>query len=320
MGVDGGNSKTLAVIATGDGRILGWGRGGGSNIYLGENSAVRELTRATNGALAAAGVASAQIALAVYCLSGADWANDFAFWQETLTRQAAAQRILIINDALGALRVGSPDGTGVAVVCGTGTGTAARNVRGESWYSGAWQRVQGAFDLGQRALRAIVEAELGIAPPTSLTQNALELFGKTSVEGLLESLTQRRRSGVLFVTRLTLCLTQQAEKGDPVAHSILRQHGLDLGGYAVYAARRMGFASTEFNLVTAGSVLAHSAVLREALVERVRQDYRCTHYPSRAEPVIGALLLALDTDDTFDNVTRLENIAETMPPIAVLKR
>ena len=70
------------------------------------------------------------------------------------------QRIVIVNDAMGALRAGSPDGTGVVVACGTGAAVGARHPDGRIWHSSFWQEVQGADELSLSALRAVYRAEL----------------------------------------------------------------------------------------------------------------------------------------------------------------
>ena len=47
------------------------------------------------------------------------------------------------NDAIGALRAGTPDGVGVAITCGTGIAIGARNHDGREWYSGNWEIATG---------------------------------------------------------------------------------------------------------------------------------------------------------------------------------
>ena len=69
------------------------------------------------------------------------------------------QRIVIVNDAMGALRAGSPDSTSVVVACGTGTAVGARHPDGRIWHSSFWQEVQGADELSLPALRAVYRAD-----------------------------------------------------------------------------------------------------------------------------------------------------------------
>jgi len=57
LGVDGGGTKTVAVVVDSAGRELGWGRAGPSNRHtVGEPSAAANLASAIGEALAQAGI------------------------------------------------------------------------------------------------------------------------------------------------------------------------------------------------------------------------------------------------------------------------
>ena len=60
LGVDGGNTKTLAVVADAGGRVQGLGRTGCSDIYNAPSpaTAIETVQRAVATALAQAGVAA----------------------------------------------------------------------------------------------------------------------------------------------------------------------------------------------------------------------------------------------------------------------
>ena len=99
LGVDGGNTKTLAAVAGADGVTRGIGRAGCSDIY---NAAtpergIDEMEAAARQALAAAGVGAEAIGAAAFSLAGADWPEDFALLEPALRdrlglRRAAARR------------------------------------------------------------------------------------------------------------------------------------------------------------------------------------------------------------------------------------
>ncbi len=141
LAVDGGNTKTLAVVADTEGRTRGAGRGGGSDIHNAPTPAVAiaAIEAAVRQALAAAGVAPEAVGAAAFSLAGADWPEDF-----TLLETALRERIglpsapLVVNDAIGALRTGSPDWTGVAVVSGTYNAVGARHPDGRVFHVGFW--------------------------------------------------------------------------------------------------------------------------------------------------------------------------------------
>ena len=57
----------------------------------------------------------------------------------------------MVNDALGALRAGSPDWTGIAVVSGTYNAIGARHPDGRVFHLGFWPDGAGGRELGREA-------------------------------------------------------------------------------------------------------------------------------------------------------------------------
>src|ERR1051325_5884574 len=184
LGVDGGNTKTIALVAQFDGRIIGAGRSGCSDIYgaASAEAAIAALEQAVQSALREAGLQPEALTAAAFSLAGADWPEDFDFLRKAIKERGFGRTVLVVNDALGALRAGSPDGLGVTVACGTGAAVGARGSNGQMWHSSFWQFHHGSRQLGFKTLEAICRAELGIDPPTRLTTRALKILEQPSVE------------------------------------------------------------------------------------------------------------------------------------------
>ena len=156
LGVDGGNTKTLAVVADADGRVIGTGRAGCGDIYGAESpdAALRAIADAVAAALGAGSVDAA-----VFSLAGADWPEDFEMLERELrARLGLPGVVVVVNDALGALRSGSPDWTGMSVVSGTHNAIGARHPDGRVFHLGWWPDGGGARDLGSGGLRAVYRA------------------------------------------------------------------------------------------------------------------------------------------------------------------
>jgi N-acetylglucosamine kinase-like BadF-type ATPase len=338
LAVDGGNTKTIALVAALDGAILGVGRGGCGDIYNAApaasaadvdgvdggartaadpaSAALANVERSVVAALDAAQVARADLAVSVFNMAGADWPEDMAFWQEAMAARGFGRRIVVQNDALGVLYVGSPDATGVSIVCGTGVATGARAADGRAWHSSFWQdEVQGNAHVGQKLLSAVYRSELGIEPPTSLTGRVLESFGVHSVEELLHLFHNRLHPAPRGVDRLTPILLDEAHAADAVALRVVREHGAMLGEIALAAARQVRLEGTPFYLVLAGGVFRHpSAVLEEAIVARVRDgspEVRPLRSP--AEPIVGTLLEALAAAGVVVDGALRDRVVHTLP-------
>ena len=318
LGVDAGNTKTIALVARADGAVVGWGRAGCGDIYGASSpeAALAEVLRAVEEALAAAGASAHELAAGAFSMAGADWPEDFELLAGAMRGRGLGRKIAVYNDAIGALRAGSPDGFGVSVVCGTGAAIGARAPDGRLWHTSFWQEPQGAGELAQRALRAVYRAELGIDPPTALTGRVLAHFGLPTVEAVLHALTARGRQRPPNVHGLARVLLDVAAEGDPAARRIVEAHGASLGDYALAAARRVVLVGSAFRLVLAGGVLRHpSPLLRDALVARVQRDApRVQPVRSRLEPAAGALLLAFELAGAAVDEPLVAQVAATLPP------
>jgi N-acetylglucosamine kinase-like BadF-type ATPase len=332
LGIDAGNTKTIALIADTSGRVLGWGRAGRSNIYVSRSRSLEALETAVRRARHSAGLdsgeghkegvhgagpgsapATASFRAVTLSAAGADWPEDFGVLRGELGRWNWAERAEVVNDAVGALRAGSLTGEGVTVVCGTSAGIAARAPGGAVWHTSYWQEPEGAEELAQQALRAVYRAELGIDPPTRLTARVLAHSGCPDVEALLHSQTGRgRRGGRLG--RLARLLLDEAELGDSASLRLVQKHGAALGDYALAAARKVGLHG-RYLLTTSGGVMRHaSPILREALLARVRADHpHVCWQPSHHEPVFGALLLALELAGRSVDPGLFRRLEETCP-------
>jgi N-acetylglucosamine kinase-like BadF-type ATPase len=252
------------------------------------------LARTAREALERAGATAADVSASVWSLAGADWPEDFALLERELAARVAVPRApLVVNDALGGLRTGSPDHTGIAVVCGTFNAVCARNRDGRAFHLGFWPDRAGGFDLGHEALRAVYRHGLELGPATALTARALAVYEVDSVMELLHAFTRReKRLPAWEAQRLTPVLLDAADAGDAVARAIVSEAGGRVGDQARVSAARVGLAVDGARVVLAGGVMQHpSTSLADAILARLPGAR-----PVRTSkpPVIGALLLGYD--------------------------
>jgi N-acetylglucosamine kinase-like BadF-type ATPase len=294
LGVDAGNTKTVALAAASDGRLLAAGWAGCGDLHARPvEAALDEVAFACRSALAAAG-APAEVAAACFSLAGADWPEDFAAADAGLTaRLGLAGAPLVVNDAIGAIRAGTPDGVGVAVVCGTYGAPGARNARGDVFHVGFWPDATGGRPLGGEGLDAVWRAGLGTGPATSLTARALAEYGASDPLEVMHAFTRRQAPLPPEARdRLAAAVLDEAEAGDAVARGIVERQGRVLGDQARTCASRVGLLGAPYPVVLGGGVFRHpSRLLAEGVLARLPAG-RPVEAP--AEPVVGALLLAFD--------------------------
>jgi N-acetylglucosamine kinase-like BadF-type ATPase len=291
LGVDGGNTKTIAVVADADGSVLAIGRDGCADIYGAESpeAALRAIEGAVAPALAAAGPVDA----AAFSLAGADWPEDFSFIEcELRARLSLPGAVIVVNDALGALRAGSADWSGIALVAGTGNAVGARHPDGRVFHLGFWPDGGGARGLGRNGLRAVYRSDLGIGPPTALTERALAMYDVPDPLALMHALTRRGGPGKLAADRFAAAVLDAADDGDAVAVAIVATEGRMLGEQARVSAQRIDLPLAGTRAVLTGGVFDHpSQTLADATMAELPGAVAIRGGPP---PIVGALLLGFD--------------------------
>jgi N-acetylglucosamine kinase-like BadF-type ATPase len=295
LAVDGGNTKTLCAVADGAGRVLGFARGGCTDIYNAPTpaTALEEIARTATAALAAAGVAPSAVTSAAFSLAGADWPEDFVLFERELTERIGLPATpLVVNDSIGALRAGSDDWTGIAVVAGTYNAIGARHSDGRVFHLGFWPDGAGARDLARDGLRAVYRAAIGMGPDTALTALGLEFYGEPDPLALLHAFTRRGGLGEPDQERFAAVVIDAADGGDPVARAIVDGKARILGVQARATAGQLDLPLAGTRVVLAGGVFSHAS---ERLARGVMAELPGAVAVREAPPpVAGALLLALD--------------------------
>lgn len=325
LGVDAGASKTFALVADDTGHILGFGQGGpGNHQAVGLQPALAEIRRACEEALTQAST-SPPADFGFFGLAGADLPVDFALLTPAVESMNLARRVRVKNDTMVALRAGLKRRWGVAVICGTGfnaggIGPDGREVQlpGLGALSGDWG---GGGDIAQEVIRLICRAWDGRGQPTMLTEMVLEALELPSVEELTSQLYQSQLDYYpgQFDQRRLLTLVplvfEAAYAGDQVAQELLMRVGTEVGVTANAIIKRLGLENTDVEVVLGGSVFKGKGPLLVDTVTQVvhRVAPRATIVLPEFEPVVGAILLALENLGVEVNEDIYANVRASLP-------
>ena len=315
MGVDGGTTKTIALVADGEGRIIGASRGGGCN-WTGEDVEIpmAVVVATAQEALRQAGLTGNDIDMAVLGLAGADWPEDHTRRQEVLERSGIARRLLVKNDAFVGLRAGTRKPYGVVIVAGTGTNTAIIAPDGREWAYGYYASYGGARDIACEGLQAVFREEDGRGPRTALTGAILTKLGYATPEALLKAMIagQVEEGKVLSLCPLVFAA---ADAGDEAAATIIVNQGLALAEYATALIRRYGLANHEFDVVLSGSVFkGQGPLLCDTITQAIRRVApRASVVRAQFEPAVGGVLLAYDALGLTVSEALYDTLRQTAP-------
>jgi len=297
VGVDGGGSKTEAVIMDSDMRIIGEGRAGPSNpLRVGVTSAAAAVREAIDEACAAAKVRRSDLDAAEVGLAGARRRELRERMRETLL-PLGIRDIEVVTDADIAL-YGATDGApGLVVIAGTGSICCGINARGKRLCAGGWGPIAGDEGAGawiaRRALRAIAYASDGRGPQTLLTEFACNYFHVSTADDLTTAIyaptiTNERIAG------FGKDVVEAAKRKDEVAAQIILEGGTELGLAAVAVIRNLQMEKERFQIAYVGGVFraAGEMILKPLRVEVAKAAPRAYFEPPHFSPAVAAARMA----------------------------
>jgi N-acetylmuramic acid 6-phosphate etherase len=299
LGIDGGGSHTVALLATrtaDNWTILGRGASGPSNLQaVGKERALAALDDAVTNAFLAANLARCPVRCACLGLAGADRLDDQRVIREWAEGAYLADKVDITNDAAILLAAGTPQGWGLALIAGTGSIAFGRNPDGQRARAGGWGYLLGdegsAYALVMAGLRAVVRAADGRGPATRLTERFLAQLGLTQPQELVAAVYRGGRSRADLAALAPLVL-EVAEK-DEVAGSIVDREAQELARAGEAVMRQFRWQGP-IPTALAGGLLVRSEVYRQRVLNALT-NLGVSAYPIAAveEPARGAVQLAV---------------------------
>jgi N-acetylmuramic acid 6-phosphate etherase len=301
IGIDGGGTRTRAVVAGADLAPLGRGASGPAN------AATRPLPRivetvheAALDALAAAGVADRAPDGVAIGLAGIDSIHDRRPLLAALEGVFARGRVLLTSDARIALAGASPDALDVpAIVLIAGTGAIAfgQGRDAATARAGGYGPVIGdegsGYAIARQGLRAVVREIDGRGPKTAIRDRLFATEDVHSITDLLERV-YRSEGGAADVAAYFPLILAAAREGDAEARRILAEAALELALDVVTVIRKLGLERESFPVATIGGVFSAGAPLLDPLRAAIAAVAPgAVVGPPAFPPEIGAIRLAL---------------------------
>lgn len=297
LGIDGGGTKTAAVLVDSDGQEIARAASGPSNYYsVGQVVAEASLREAIHQALASAGLAATDITAIGLGMAGVDRPGDYQVVQDMLSRIASFSCVVIANDAETALVGGVGHRYGVVLIAGTGAIAYGVNARGEVGRADGWGYMVGdegsAHWIGVKGLRAVARAHDGRGPATALKDRLISHLGLPDIS-LLVRLFYADELGVPHLAGLAPLVSQAARDGDAVACRILSEAGRRLSETVCAVIRGLDMTGEAFEVVLTGGVLQARDLVWETVVTALDEAApRAQVIEPRNDAAVGAALLA----------------------------
>ena len=273
VGVDGGGTKTRAVVADESGKSLADVEGPASAVKPGQAEHSAQVIAETV-ALALGAAAMSRVVPKVICVgvAGVGRENERqALWQALAAREIG-EEILVHADATVALDDAFGDGPGVLLIAGTGSVAFGRGPTGTVARCGGWgpsigDEGSGAW-IGRRALSVVTAAADGREPETALTGAVLTAAQVNEVNELIGWASSATPA---MLGTLAPAVMSEADAGDLRANALLSLAVEELMLHIRALARQL-FMDERASVPVAltGGLLKRGQLLRKRLEQRMK--------------------------------------------------
>jgi N-acetylglucosamine kinase-like BadF-type ATPase len=297
LGIDGGGTRTRAVLLDDENGEIARASGGPSNYHsVGQAKAEASLRETIRQVLATAGLAVDDVAAIGLGLAGVARPGDADIVRAMVSRIARFPRAVVTHDAETALVGGVGRRLGVVLIVGTGAIAYGVNAQGEARRADGWGYIIGdegsGLWIGQEGLRAVARAYDGRGPATMLEGVLLSHLDLTDASDLV-TLVYAGDFGVSALAGLALLVSQAAQAGDSVAQLILQEAGRRLSCALRAVIGGLNMADRSFEVVLMGGVLqAQDTVWKTVVAALGSIAPHAQVIEPRYDAAVGAALLA----------------------------
>lgn len=262
LGVDGGGSKTTAVVFDDCGNFVCKACGESINYYsVGLNNA-RTAMKNIIGKLTVKEYA--------YAVIGMSALNDRAGGEETdrfCSEIIFAENIIMDSDLFVALEAMGADAECATVISGTGSMAVYRDKHGNISHAGGWGYILGdegsGYSIGLAGIKAAIKSAENCGPETALLAECLKYFSTDNIYDLIDlyyEKTVSRKTTAAFARAVNEC----AENGDKTAECIIETEAKELANTALGLFN--GKAAEEFPVGLWGGVFQNNRIFRDKFI------------------------------------------------------
>lgn len=299
LAIDGGGTKTRVLCADENGKVIGDGLSGPTNLTAtNAGSASFSLQEAIRQAIQGLPT-GLEISNVVMGLAGMDTPDEkqvaeSIFGQVFLTY--GIKKFTLVNDIVIGMASGSSHPDAITLISGTGSNCYGRNAEGKEAKSSGMDFIladQGSgYQIGLDTLKMAVKSYDGRVQKSKLEDLVCQYFQIESIAHLKRYVysPQMTKPEIAELAKLTI---QAHEQGDVVATGILEWAVFELAEMARAVLDRLDMRNRVVDCVLVGSMTKHEFVskrLSERLTELCPQIVLVC--PDQ-EPVFGALKMAM---------------------------
>ncbi len=309
LGVDGGGSKTTAVVFDTLGRFVTGAVGESINYYsVGMDTARKNMKRiveALNENIG--GVIFDTAVIGMSALGSRASQEETAEFSSGIIN---AEKIIMDSDLYIALKALCAEGECAVVIAGTGSMVIIRDSFGKIHHAGGWGHILGdegsGYRIGLAGIQAAIRAFDG-GEDTALLKECLEFFGIEDMHGLIglyygEGVPRKRTAQ--FAINVRTC----AEMNDNVSVKIIKEQAAELYKTAM---SRISMISKDSPIGLWGGIFQHSKTFIEYFCSLLNAEGYTDVKLLPFTPEVGAIIACFDENGIKTDSNTLKLLKDT---------
>jgi N-acetylglucosamine kinase-like BadF-type ATPase len=305
VGIDGGGTKTAAVIADLKGNVLARHIAGPANFkVIGVGSASQTIFALIKKCCTSAGCTPGNIRATVIGLAGAGRPDDKKKIANGIRKFAASKKVKLKNigiesDARIALEGAFKGGPGIVVIVGTGSIVFGKDVKGNIRRAGGWGRILGddgsGYSIGREGLRAVCRENDQGTQTGVLANMVVKKFRLRSSSDIITAVHEND----FDIASAAPIVCAAADEGDSAALDIIQRAAHDVtellrAVMMMYDQGADGSPRQKILLSVIGGLLENETSLARALWKQITNSFASIEIiQPLSPPEYGAVLMAL---------------------------
>ncbi|GAF63745.1 hypothetical protein BTS2_0636 [Bacillus sp. TS-2] len=298
IGIDGGGTKTIAILVSSTGEIVAQATGGTSNPNaIGIDEAKNEILKLVLSLSIQNQKAYKNVVSVFAGLSGIESPKYKEEMKQILQNQLPEIAVTIDNDAVIALFSGTFGEPGVVQISGTGSVTYGLDSKGNRHRVGGWGYLIGdegsGYAIGRAGLHAAFLEKDNRGPSTEISNLLLEYFQVKQVDSMIPLIYgEKARTTIASLSKIVMLA---ADHSDQVALEIIKYQSQQLGEQITALIQVSTFQlEGKIPVVLTGGVMNRSDLLLNDIVKTLK-DHGINQVEvtvPKLPPVAGAVIAA----------------------------
>lgn len=319
IGIDGGGTKTKAVLAKTNGEIFGIVQSGISNFQRVGSEGITEvcldILKQLNQKLA---IEKENIDHWALGLAGAGRIEDQKATCKAVEALGFEGKVSVQSDAYVALMGAFSGNPGLIVIAGTGSICFGLDESGQLHRSGGWGYLLGdegsGFYIGHQSILAALKDQDGRGKQTILREKVEKSLGIESIDQIVRKMYIENSIQKEHIANLAPIVFEAAAEGDEVALRIVHQTAAEISKMILAVGKKMNRMGNSIHVAHIGSVFNQKEVLVPIIKKELDRHFKKISIDEPTfEPAFGSVIWALKKNNikiSSDILTNLKRSHE----------